>query len=361
MKKVLFLANHFVTLYNMRRELIEQLLRDGHEVVLSIPADPDNAFFRDLGCRIIETDISRRGLNPLQELKLLRQYIRILRTEKPDVVFSYTIKPNVYGSIASRITHSRQICNITGTGETFNHGALMRTLAQMLYRVSIRHSAKVFFQNSSDMSYCIDHRLVKKENSMLIPGSGVNLERFPCSPMPEGEQIRFIYIGRVMQLKGIDEYLEAARIIRAERDDVRFYIAGFAESDDYKNLVEQSHTAGIVDYIGFRKDISEWIRRCHCTVLPSHGGEGIPNVLLESAATGRVCIASRIPGCVDVVEDGKTGYLFPAGDAGALADAIRRFLACTPEQRTRMGLAGRARVEAHFDRNTVVNIYRNEI
>lgn len=361
MKKVLFLANHYLTLYSFRRELIEELVREGCEVVLSIPADPENAYFRNLGCRIDEVDVARRSLNPIRDIHLTWHYIRLLKREQPDIVFSYTIKPNAYGSLAARITGMRQICNITGTGETLRHSAFVREIVHILYRLSIRHCEKVFFQNTSDRAYFIQNGLVREDRCALLPGSGVNLAAFPCTPMPQGEETRFIYIGRVMGLKGIDQFIQAARIVRRERTDAKFYIAGFAEEGRYRELVEHCHSEGIIEYLGFRKDIAEWIRYCHCTVLPSHGGEGVPNVLLESAASGRACIASRIPGCIDVVEDGKNGYLFTAGDAEELADCIRRFLALRPEQKAQMGLAGRAKVEQSFDRNIVIQAYLDEL
>ncbi len=361
MKKVLFLANHYLTLYSFRRELIEKLVREGYEVVLSIPADPENEYFRNLGCRIVETPVARRSLNPFKDVKLTFDYIRLLRMEKPDIVFSYTIKPNAYGSIASRVTGARQICNITGTGETLRHSAFVRSIVHALYKVSIRHCEKVFFQNTSDRAYFIEHGLVHAERTQMLPGSGVNLANFPLSPMPEGDETRFIYIGRVMGLKGIDQYVQAARMVRSERPDAKFYIAGFAEEGRYKELVERCHAEGIIEYLGFRKDIADWIRRCHCTILPSHGGEGVPNVLLESAATGRACIASRIPGSVDVIDEGNTGYIFTAGNENELAECIRRFLALTPAQRTQMGLAGREKVEKQFNRDIVIRAYMDEL
>lgn len=361
MKKVLFLANHYLTLYSFRRELIERLVREGCEVVLSIPADPENEYFRRLGCRVVETPVARRSLNPLRDVRLTLDYIGLLRREKPDIVFSYTIKPNAYGSIASRLTGCRQICNITGTGETLRHSAFVRSIVHALYKISIRHCEKVFFQNTSDRAYFIQHGLVREERTAMLPGSGVNLANFPLSPMPQDGETRFIYIGRVMGLKGIDQYIQAARAVRSERPDARFYIAGFAEDGRYKELVERSHREGVIEYLGFRKDIADWIRRCHCTVLPSHGGEGVPNVLLESAATGRACIASRIPGSMDVVDEGKTGYLFTAGNADELAGCIRRFLALSPPDRENMGLAGREKVERCFNREIVIQAYMDEL
>lgn len=361
MKKVLFLANHFVTLYNFRRELIEQLVKEGVQVTLSLPVSDENDFFKRMGCKVVETDIERRGMNPLRELELLWEYIRLIRAEKPDVIFAYTIKCNVYGAFAARVTRRRIICNITGMGEMMNHGSMRKVLAHMLYRVSVRHSHKVFFQNTSDMEYFRVNHLVRPGRFELIPGSGVNLSAFSPVDMTFDSETRFIFAGRVMKLKGIDEYLQAAQTIRAERDDVRFYVAGFPEDDHYKDVLEKYSCSGVIDYLGFRKDIKDWIRYCHCTILPSIGGEGISNALLESAASSRALIASRIPGCVEVIDDGVNGFLFTPGDAEDLTKAIRRFLALTNEEKMQFGRKGREKVEAHFDRGIVIRKYLSEL
>lgn len=359
--KILFIANHFLTLYSFRRELIERLCREGHEIVLSIPADPENAYFTQLGCQIVETTVARRSLNPFRDIKLLWDYVRLLRTVAPDIAFSYTIKPNAYGAMAARITGTRLLCNITGTGETLRHSALVRQIVHALYRASIRHCEKVFFQNSADRAYFLAHGLVREERTQLLPGSGVNLAHFPLTPMPCTEETRFIYIGRVMGLKGIDQYIQAARLVRARRPDTRFYVAGFVEEGRYKELMTRCQAEGVIEYLGFCKDIDSRIRTCHCVVLPSHGGEGVPNVLLESASTGRACIASRIPGCTDVVDDGVTGYLFTPGKADELSQCILRFLDLSPQARAQMGITGRKKVEAHFSREIVIQAYKDEI
>ena len=358
-KTVLFLSNHFITLYNFRRELIARLLQRGHRVVLAMPEMEENQYFRDLGCEIIPTPMSRRGMNPRQDLHLLRQYRAIMRQVKPDVIFSYTIKPNVYGCMASNALGLRQVCNITGTGATFIHGGLLAAVVHTLYRMSLPRCYKVFFQNSGDRDYFQAHRMVRG-NWELLPGSGVNLEQHALTPMPDDREIRFIYIGRVMAVKGIEQYLDAAKAIRAAHPETRFYMAGFIEEERYRPVIEQYQAEGVVDFLDFQKDIDRWIRHCHCTVLPSMGGEGVPNVLLESAATGRVCIASDINGCREAVSDGVTGWLFPAGDSAALIDRCERLLALSAQERAQMGLRGREKMEREFDREIVISRYIRE-
>ena len=229
-----------------------------------------------------------------------------------------------------------------------------------LYRLSVKYCYKVFFQNIGDRDFFRKHHMVRK-NYALLPGSGCDLQEHRFSPMPEDDEIRFLFIGRVMKLKGIEEYLKAAKLVKTEFPNTRFYIAGWNEEPEYQTVVADCQAEGTVEYIGFRKDIQDWIERCHCVVLPSHGGEGVPNVLLESAATGRACIGSRIPGTEDVIKNGVNGYLFSPGNAEDLAWQMLRFLHLTKEQRETMGRAGREKVEKEFDREIVIEKYLDEV
>lgn len=358
-KRILFLANHFITLYSFRKEMINAMVRQGHELYLSLPKSDENKYFEGLGCHIIETEIDRRGVNPIKDIRLILFYKKMIPQVNPDIIFSYTIKPNIYGTLVSNGKY-RQVCNITGTGATFLKRSLVSSICEVLYKLSIKRCYKVFFQNTGDRDFFIKEGLVKNNYAML-PGSGCNLQLHIFKPLPEGNEIRFIFIGRVMKLKGIDQYLQAAEIIRKKYPNTKFFIAGWNEQPDYMRLVEEAQKAGWVEYIGFRKDIDQWIEKCHCTILPSHGGEGVPNVLLESAATGRICIGSKINGTMDVIENGKNGYLFNTGDGVDLARQIEKFILLSPEKRSAMGKAGREKVEHEFDRRIVINAYMNEV
>lgn len=357
-KKILFLSNHFITLYSFRKELIQRLCEEGHEVYLSLPED-ENDYFTNLGCHIIKTEIDRRGVNPKNDIKLIAFYKKMIPQVDPDIIFSYTIKPNIYGTLVSNRKY-KQVCNITGTGGTFLEDNMVAKICKFLYRISIRKCYKVFFQNTGDRDYFIANNLVFNNYEML-PGSGCNLEEHAYQPMPEDNVTRFIFIGRVMKLKGIDEYLEAAKRIKGKYSNTEFLIAGWNEEEEYKKIVVDYQERGFVNYIGFRDDIGDWIAKCDCTVLPSHGGEGVPNVLLESAATGRACIGSMINGTMDVIEDGVTGYLFETGKADSLAEQIEKFLNLSAEEKDAMGKAGREKVEREFDRQIVIRKYCDEV
>lgn len=363
-KRILFLAQHFITLYSFRRELIELLCKEGNEVYLSLPSSDDNDYFENLGCKIVPTEIDRRGVNPFKDLRLITYYKKMILKIDPDIIFSFTIKPNIYGTmVTNRITREngkkyKQICNITGTGGTFLEDNLVAKICRMLYRHSVKNCYKVYFQNTGDRDMFIKNHMIK-DNWDLLPGSGVNLDQFSLCPLPKGDDVNFIFIGRVMKLKGIDEYLEAAKRTREKYPNSHFFIAGFIEDSKYKEKVDSYGDAVIP--LGFVKDIAGEIRKCHCTILPSHGGEGVPNVLLESASMGRICIGSRIPGTKDVIDDGKTGYLFQPGNVNSLVVAIEKVMLLNQKTRTDMGLAGRRKVEREFNREIVIKKYNDEV
>ena len=358
-KRVLFLSNHFITLYAFRKEIIHEMVRQGYELYLSLPKSEENKYFVDLGCHIVETEIDRRGVNPLKDLKLIRFYKKMIKEVNPDIIFSFTIKPNIYGTIASNGKY-RQVCNITGTGATFLKDNWVSKICKTLYRLSIKKCYKVFFQNTGDRDFFIKEGLVK-DNYAMLPGSGCNLELYEFKPLPKDDEYRFLFIGRVMKLKGIDQYLEAAEIIKKKYPNTKFFIAGWNEQPEYMRKVEDAQKAGWVEYIGFRKDLEQWIEKCNCTILPSHGGEGVPNVLLESAAMGRICIGSKINGTMDVIDDGVTGFLFNTGDSQDLVEKIEQFILLPNEAKAAMAVAGRSRIEQKFDRKIVVRTYMNEL
>ncbi len=358
--KILFLSNHFITLYAFRKELICKLLSESYDVYLSLPKDDNNVFFEKMGCHLINTNIERRGINPFKDIVLVVNYYKIIKSVKPDIILSYTIKPNIYGSIASRCAGINQICNITGTGTTFQKNGIISFICKLLYRISVKKSYKVFFQNQGDKDFFEKNGLVGN-NFDIIPGSGVNVEEHPFVEMPPMDHLNFIYIGRVMKLKGIDDYLECAKRIHTKHPNTTFYIAGWNEEPIYMRKVEEAQQQGYVEYLGFRRDIKDWISKCHCIIHPAHGGEGMSNVMLECASMGRVCIASNIYGCKEIVDDGKTGFLYRLGEIDNLVKKIELFIHLSDTDKKVMGKLARKMVEKNFDRNIVVAKYMQQI
>ena len=357
--RILFLANHFITLYSFRKELIKELVDRGFEIYLSLPVSSDNSFFENMGCRIIKTEIDRRGVNPIKDLSLISFYRKTIKELDPRFIFSYTIKPNIYGCIASNGKY-KQICNITGTGAVFLNDNIVSKIVKLLYKMSLPKAYKVFFQNEGDRKYFVDNHLVKN-NYEVIPGSGCNINEFEFSPLEKKDTVRFLYIGRVMRVKGIDEFLKAAEIIKNQYNNTEFVVAGWNEEENYIKIIDDYNKKNIINYIGFRKDIYKQICDADCIILASHGGEGVPNVLLEAGATGRPCIGSNVNGITDVIINGLNGYLFEKGNQLDLASKIEQFIKLPFDSKYRMGLEGRKNVENRFNREIIINKYLLEV
>lgn len=360
-KRVLILGNSSLVVFGMRGELIQRLVNEGFDVVVSFPleslGEADNPS-KEYGCTFIETQIDRRGTNVFQDAALLRSYISLIKEVKPDVVLTYTVKCSVYGGIACRILKVPYIVNITGLGKGLAEGGLQQKLLVQLYKVAVR-SACVFFQNEQDRQFFVDHGIRYKKDG-LLPGSGVNLERFLPMPYPSDDKIIFTYIARVMKAKGIDEFLQAAETIKAECPNAEFHVCGFIE-DDYKDPVKNAQERGIIRYHGQVRDVRPYEEISHCIVLPTYHPEGVPNVLLEAAACARPIITTNRPGCRDVLDDGINGYFVEEKNSRDLIEKLRKFMGLPWEVRRDMGLAGRAKVEREFDRQIVVQKYMEEL
>ncbi|PJK16912.1 glycosyltransferase family 1 protein [Chryseomicrobium excrementi] len=360
-KKIMLLGNHGFVIYNFRKELIKKLLDDGHEVYVSLPYDEKVEIMKSWGCKFIETNVDRRGTNPVTDSKLVKHYIEILRSVKPDVVLTYTIKPNLYGGLACRILKIPYISNITGLGSGFNGNPILRNVLTQLYKAGLKKANCVFFQNTEDMKELTSRGIIRGDYK-LIPGSGVNLDEFKFHPLPEGDTVNFLFIGRIMKDKGIEEYLKAAEKIKKEHKNVKFNVVGFIESthSHYKEWIDDLNDRGVITYHGYQKDVKPFIVDSHCLIQPSHGGEGLSNVLLEAGAMGRILIASDIAGCRETIT-GKNGYTFKKKSFESLVKALDKFINKDNDEKIEMGLLSRQHIELNFNRNIVVKKYLKEI
>lgn len=359
MKKVLFLVNHDVVIYNFRLELVEALLAAGHEVHISSPYGERIDDLVKLGCHFHEIEISRHSMNPLKELKLIKAYKKLLDKVKPDMVFSYTIKPNIYGAIACRSRKVPIVANITGLGTAVENGGFAQFITVLLYKYAFTKVQRVYFQNKENQQFFIDHKLALGKHD-LLPGSGVNLSRFTVLDYPKDDVVKFVFIARIMKEKGIDYYLEAAKYIKAKYPNTEFHVCGFVE-EEYKGKLDDYAKDGTIIYHGMVRNIKDIHKEMHCTVFPSYYPEGLSNVLLESAACGRPIITTDRPGCREAVDDGISGIIIPIQNQEALNVALDRFMMMSYEDRRQMGLAGRAKVEKEFDRQIVVDKYLEEL
>jgi galacturonosyltransferase len=356
--RILILANLGMGLYKFRKELLEELIKLNNEVYVSIPNDEYVPLLEKIGCKYIETNLSRRGTNPVADLKLLLKYSQIIKKIEPDIVLTYTIKPNIYGGIVCRMLGVPYIVNITGLGSAVEHNGYLQKLTLLLYKLALKRAKCVFFQNIENSNFL--NSKIKIGHQRLIPGSGVNLEQFALLDYPPDGVINFLFISRIMKEKGIEQYLEAAKFIKKKYPNTRFHVVGFCE-ETYEAQLTELQKQGIIEYHGVQNDVRKFHKISHCTIHPSYYPEGMSNVLLESAACGRPVITTDRSGCKEIVDDGINGFLIKQKNTEDLIHKIEKFLKLSNEERKIMGLRGRSKVEKEFDRQIVLRAYMEEI
>ena len=359
MKKILLISNHGGGFYNFKKELVEELLSTGYEVHFAVPYDEKVNGLKALGAEYHEIDIDRRGMNPLKDLSLTKQFIQLIKSVKPDCLVLHTIKPNIYASVAAGLYGIPYINNITGLGSALQVNGFMAKVLRLMYRTSLRKSSGIFFENAGNMQYFMKYKIGNPDRYIVVPGAGVNTVHYSpdqSKHKEEADPVTFLYIARIMKEKGIEEFFDAAERMKEKEPNVRFQIIGWYDETGYKNRMDQLLRDGVIEYHGVSSDTRAEMAKADCIVLPSYH-EGMSNVLLEGAAMGLPLITTDIPGCREAVEAGKTGFLCKAKESGSLIDGMERFLALSPEERERMGLCGREKMVAEFDRRLVVERY----
>ncbi|MPM05878.1 N,N'-diacetylbacillosaminyl-diphospho-undecaprenol alpha-1,3-N-acetylgalactosaminyltransferase [bioreactor metagenome] len=359
--KIYLLVNHPVTLLYFRKELISALINTNYVIGILTPFDEHFLDIGLLGVKVFETPMNRRGTNPIQDFSTFFKYLNILRKEKPDIVLSYTIKPNVYGGLACRVLGVPQIANVTGLGDSVENPGLLQKLVKFLLKIAFRKTHLVFFQNKSNKDYYEQQSLMRSEQTQLLPGSGVNLKKHSYIKYPQDDNtIRLAFVGRIIKDKGIAELLEAVAYVHANHPSVTCDILGPFEDDSFRYLIETYVSAGAGQYLGVSSDVHALLTTYHAVVLPSYH-EGMSNVLLEAAATGRPVLTTRVPGCQEAFDEGISGFGFEPRSVDSLVEAIERFIALPHDQKATMGLAGSKKMEREFDRQIVVDAYMKEI
>jgi glycosyltransferase involved in cell wall biosynthesis len=365
-KSILISINASWNIVNFRQGLIRGLQAQGYRVVALAPPDAYSERFAALGVEYHPIEMDKKGVSPGRDLLLLGRYYRLLKALSPDVFLGYTAKPNVYGSMAAQALGIPVINNVSGLGTAFIRQGLLTKIVSGLYRTAFRRSRTVFFQNDEDRGLFVRNRLVPEDKAKLLPGSGIDLERFrPAGDVRRPEEpFTFLLIARLLWDKGVGEYVEAARLVRAEEPETRFALLGFLDVENRtavpRSAVETWRAEGLIEYLGPADDVRPAIAAADCVVLPSYR-EGLPRTLLEAAAMARPLITTNVPGCRQVVEEGMNGFLAEVRDARSLADAMLRMIGLTPAQRAAMGGAGRAKMEREYDEKLVIARYLQAI
>lgn len=352
--KILILANHDVGLVRFRRELILQLL-EKHSVTAALPYGEGVEQLRADGCRFVDIPVDRRGINPIKDGLFFLRCVKLLRREKPDLVITYTVKPNIYGGIACRMLRIPYAVNITGLGTAFQREGLLKKLVTFLYRIALQRTKTVFFENSDNLSVFLASGILSEEQCILLNGAGVDLSHFAYVDYPkENEPVRFLFIGRIMREKGIDELFAAMRRLHREGENCILDVLGACE-ENYAQTLRKAETEGWLCYRGFQADVRPFIAASHCFVLPSYH-EGMANTNLECAAMGRPLITSDIPGCREAVIANESGLLIEPRDENSLHEGMKRFIAFSSPKRESMGIKGREHMEKVFDKKKVVEM-----
>ena len=372
---IALLTNNDDDIYCFRLELIQSILSKGFRLLISCPDGPKFEVMNEYGLRknhefiYDNPPIDRRGTNIKNDLKLIMHYKSLFARYHPDIVLTYTAKPNVYATIVADKLHIPVINNVTGLGSVIKENGFKQKLIMALFKYAYRKSSCIMFQNRTNMKLAKRMGWVKRD-SVLIPGSGVALERFPVQEYPEGGNgidgapIVFNYIGRILKDKGVDDYIEAAKIIKDRYPMTEFNMIGFIEPTEahYKSVLAKLKKQGVVIYRGSQKDVKPWIKRSHAIIHPSTYGEGMSNVLLENASSGRLIITTDNPGCKETVNDGVTGFIYHGGNVQQLVQKIEIVVGdMSNESRSQMGLNARKKVENEFSREIVINAYLKKI
>ena len=360
-RKIFVLVNTSWNIFNFRKNLVGVLIEAGFEVVAVAPRDAYSAKLPLLGCRYVEVPMENKGTNIWRDLIFAIRLTQLFEKERPDLILSYTVKPNIYGSLAARLNSVPIVNNISGLGAVFIRPSKLTVLVSLLYKLSLKWSRKTFFQNQDDLDLFTSKKLVNVGSTELIPGSGVDLNRFKFSELAScGRGFKFLLVARLLWDKGLAEYVGAAMRLKVEFPEVEWRIVGFLGVENPAAISAQDMdkwvSEGVITFSGPSDEIEKEIRKCDCLVLPSYR-EGLSRTLLEGAAIGRPLIATNVPGCKEVVVDGKNGYLVEPCSIDDLTEKMRLMYLLSREQRAAMAKYGRRKVEKEFSEEVVNNRY----
>ncbi len=368
MKKVVIHANVIWTIANFRKNLIKYLMENGYEVICISDyddlSDKSEEILKELNATFIRVKLNRAGINPIEDLKYMYDLYKIYKKVKPDIIISYTIKPNIFGNFVAKVLNIPVISTINGLGSSIISDSLISKISKILYRTSLGNAKKVFFQNYDDMDFFISNKLLKKEKADYIPGSGVNVDEFRNCDSDNSLPIKFILIARLLKDKGILEYIEAIKEIRKLHKEAEFLLAGSFDDDNPSSIhmdqIKEWENANLIAYLGKTDNICEFFKVSDVIVLPSYR-EGLSRLLLEAASAQKVIVTTNVPGCKDIVDDGVNGYLCEVKNSADLAAKMKMVIDMTEEERRGMGKKGRQKIIKEFDEKIVFSKYMESI
>lgn len=364
--KIAVVLNTSWNIYNFRLNLIKALFEQGHEVVAVAPKDEYTSKLIDLGCQYEEVKMDSRGANPIKDMALTYELFKIYKRVKPDAILHYTIKPNIYGTIAASRLKIPVINNVCGLGTAFLKQNLISKIAIALYKFAFRFPELIYFQNTDDKKFFVDSKIVKSNKIDVLPGSGIDLKRFVPAPVETtpNKPFTFLLISRLIHDKGIVEYIEAIKLLRAKGVKARFEILGQIDEEHMRaiprELIDGWINEGLVDYLGTTDDVRPHINNSDCVVLPSYR-EGTPKSLIEAASSARPIVATNVAGCNNIVHDKVNGLLCNLMDEQDLADKMETMYNTDQATRVAMGSAGRKIAESRFDEKIVIDKYLSAI
>lgn len=365
-KRILIVSNTSWSLFNFRLSLMHSLRNAGYEIIAVAPKDEYSQRLSEHGFEYHPIWMNNKGTDPLEDIKTLKMFYSLYKHLKPDMILHYTIKPNIYGTLASHILGIKTINNIAGLGTLFIKENFATKIAILLYKISQSYAGKIFFQNKDDYNLFINKHIVKREKSDILPGSGVDTQKFkPINIKREENIFRFLLVARMLWDKGIGEYVESARIIKEKYPNVTFQLLGFLDVQNQsaisKDQMDKWVKDGLVEYLGTSDNVSLELSKADCVVLPSYYREGTPRTLLEAASMEKPIITTDNVGCRDVVENGKNGYICKIKDPLDLAAKMEAMLKLSADERRLMGTYGRKKMVLEYDENIVVSAYLNTI
>jgi len=365
-KRIAFVANTSWSIYNFRIYLLEKLIQKGFSVFVLAPRDKYTEKFEDIkGLTYIQLmNFRAKSISPLHNIRLQKELAHHYRQIRPGLIFHYTVKANLYGSKAAAKANCPSISVFTGLGYAFSN-KWFQAFTQLRLRKALRRNIETWFLNKEDEQLFVNKQLVKKEKAFILPGEGVDTEKFYPAPSDgHKKEVTFLLIARIIRHKGIHEYVEAAEILRQKGLSIQCQLLGFFDQGSpiaiSKGQVEQWQQKDLIHYLGDTDDVAPFIEKADCIVLPSYR-EGMPLSLLEGASMCKALIATDTPGCRDIIQDGINGYLCRNRDGADLAGKMEKYYQLSPDQRRKMGEAGRELVLRHFTRDIVADIYLDKI